>query len=319
MVASSHIAALIRLVRLPNLVIIAVTQVLIRYCVIGPLLSQARMELQLTGFQFTVLVLATVLTAAAGYVINDYFDRKIDRLNKPGEVIVGRKIFPRHAMAYHLVFSITGALAGTWLSFRTGEPYLSLIYFMVSGLLWFYSTTYKRQLLLGNVIVSLLTALVPFMVLVYELPLLASAYGTPARNMADLLIIWVTGFSGFAFLINLVREIVKDAEDVDGDRRYGKKTIPVEWGLPAARRIAFSLLVVLLALLFLAWLLFVPDYYSLTYFILLIALPVITVMVLVLRKDDKASLHRASLLLKVTMVAGLLYMVAVRFILQILS
>lgn len=316
MVNAAYISALLRLVRLPNLVIIVATQVLIRYCILSPLLDRAHMELQLSGSLFAGLLFATAFTAAAGYVINDYFDRKIDRVNKPGDVIVGRIIFPRHAMAYHLFFSIAGAVTGTWISFRAGVPYLSLVYFMVGGLLWFYSTTYKRELLLGNLIVSLLTALVPFLVLLYELPLLAKAYGSPAREMAGILTTWVAGFSVFAFLTNLVREIIKDAEDHEGDLRYGKRTIPVAWGLVATRWIAAIVVSLSIILLCLAWLLFVPDYYSLVYFLLLLVFPMAGVIILIARKGDRHTFRKVSLLLKLIMVAGLLYMIAVRFILQ---
>ncbi len=97
--------------------------------------------------------------------------------------------------------------------------------------MWFYSTTYKREFLLGNFIVALLTALVPFLVLLYELPLLAREYGSQFTPMTKYLMIWVLGFSLFAFLLNLVREIVKDAEDLEGDRAYGKRTIAVVWGM----------------------------------------------------------------------------------------
>lgn len=209
----NHIRSLIRLIRWPNLLMVAATQILIRYFVILPLLKQEKMTLQLSGELFALLVAATVLIAAGGYVINDYFDRKMDRVNKPGSVIVGKLIYPRHAMAYHLIFSISGVLIGTWVSFRAGLLFLSLIFYMVSGLLWFYSTTYKRELLLGNIIVALLTALVPFLVLLYELPLLARNYGAMASPVVRYLLIWVLGFSLFAFMLNLIREIIKDAED----------------------------------------------------------------------------------------------------------
>ena len=156
-------------------------------------------------------------------------------------------------MAYHLFFSIIGVLIGTWVSYRAGLLYLSLVFFMVSGLLWFYSTTYKRELLLGNIIVALLTALVPFLVLLYELPLLARSYGTMVTPMIRYLMIWVLGFSLFAFLLNLIREIIKDAEDFEGDQAYGKKTVPVVWGMRATRWITAVLLLITILLLILAW------------------------------------------------------------------
>jgi 4-hydroxybenzoate polyprenyltransferase len=314
-----HIIALFRLIRLPNLLIVAATQILIRYCVILPLLGHGNMTLQLSGGLFAWLVVATVFTTAGGYVINDYFDRKIDRVNKPGSVIVGKLIFPRHAMAYHLFFSISGALIGTWVSYLSGVLFLSLVFFMVSGLLWFYSTTYKKELLLGNIIVAMLTALVPFIVLLYEMPLLARNYGSMASPIVRYLMIWVLGFSLFAFLLNLIREIIKDAEDMEGDRAFGKRTIPVVWGLKATQWITSILLLASALLLMLAWYFFIPDKITLIYFILLLIIPIFVVIGTVIKRSSSGSYHLASILLKFIMISGLIYMITVNFIINRLS
>jgi 4-hydroxybenzoate polyprenyltransferase len=109
---SGHITAFFRLIRLPNLLIVAATQILIRYSIISPLLAQGNMSLQLPNGLFAMLVLATVFTTAAGYVINDYFDRKIDRVNKPSAVIVGKLVYPRHAMAYHSAYQVLYLVSG---------------------------------------------------------------------------------------------------------------------------------------------------------------------------------------------------------------
>lgn len=316
---SGYFIALIRLIRLPNLAIVAVTQILTRYCIIGPLLGQGNMSLQLPGGLFAMLVVATVFTTAAGYVINDYFDRKIDRVNKPSEVIVGRLVYPRHAMAYHLFFSITGTILGIWVSFMAHELFLSLIFFMVNGLLWFYSTTYKRQFLLGNFLVALLAAFVPFLVLLYELPLLAKEYGSQAVPMSKYLMTWVLGFALFAFLVNLVREFVKDAEDLEGDRVFGKKTIAVTWGLPAARWISAALLFIAVLLLITAWYLYIPDGLSLIYFILFLIIPMLVVMGILLTRSSAGSFHQASLLLKFILITGLGYMIIVNIIINRLT
>jgi 4-hydroxybenzoate polyprenyltransferase len=316
---SEYIRSLFRLTRFINLLIIAATMILVRYCLLRPLLEQVHMSLQLPEYLFVLLVIATVFTAAAGYVINDYFDRKIDRINKPRSVVLGKYIYPRHGMAWHLFFSITGALLGVFVSFRAHVLYLSLIFFMVSGLLWFYSTTYKRQLLLGNIIVSLLTAMVPFMVLLYELPLLAHVYGSDAKPIVRILMIWVLGFAVFAFLLNMAREIVKDAQDLDGDKIYGKQTVPVIWGLPAARAIIVSLLLFTIFLLILSWLRFVHDPYTLAYFAVLLVLPLLIVTAMILFNRSNAAFTPASLLLKFIMLAGLGYMLAVHLIMQKLS
>jgi 4-hydroxybenzoate polyprenyltransferase len=316
---TGHIAALFRLIRWPNLLIVALTQILIRYCIIGPILSQGNMTPQLPGALFLMLVLATVFTTAAGYVINDYFDRKIDRVNKPSEVIVGKLVYPRHAMAYHLFFSIAGTILGVWVSYKCHVLFLSLIFFMVNGLLWFYSTTYKRQFLLGNFIVALLAAFVPFLVLLYELPLLAREYGSQFTPMTKYLMIWVLGFAFFAFLVNLVREFVKDVEDLEGDRVYGKRTIAVVWGIPASRWISAALLLVGVLLLIMAWYFFIPDGITLFYFVLFLIIPMLVAMGILLLKNSSESFRQASLLLKLIMISGLSYMILVNIIIGRLS
>ena len=311
--------AVLRLIRFPNLLIVAATQVLIRQCLIIPLLKQVHMEPQLSFALFILLVVATVFITAGGYAINDYFDRKIDRVNKPHSLIVGTLIYPRHAMAYHLFLSITGVLLGTWVAFRAGELYLSLVFFMVSGLLWFYSTIYKRELLLGNIIVALLTALVPFLVLLFELPLLAGNYGTGVTSITRVLMIWVLGFSLFAFLMNLLREIIKDAEDFEGDHAYGKKTIPVIWGIKASRWISLALICLIIALLTIAWLCFVPDLATLLYLFIMLIIPLVVVAILLLKGGDQKLFHKASTLLKIIMLTGIGYMVVVNLIINFMK
>jgi 4-hydroxybenzoate polyprenyltransferase len=275
------------------------------------------MELQLPGALFTLLVLATVFITAGGYAINDYFDRKMDRVNKPQSIIVGKLIYPRHAMAYHLVFSIAGIILGTWVSYRAGLLFLSIIFFIVSGLLWFYSTTYKRELLLGNIIVALLTALVPFLVLLFELPLLARTYGSDFTPLLiRSLFIWVLGFSLFAFLLNLVREIIKDAEDFEGDQAFGKRTLPVVIGMKKTCWIAASMILLTAALLILAWKYFIPDNVTLIYFITLLIIPLLIVFILLLGNINHKVMHTASTLLKLIMIAGLVYMIMVNVIIN---
>jgi 4-hydroxybenzoate polyprenyltransferase len=315
----NHLLALFRLIRWPNLLIVAASQVLIRQCVLTPLLKQVNMEPQLPAGLFFLLVMATVLITAGGYAINDYFDRKMDRVNKPQSLIVGRLIYPRHAMAYHLFFSITGVLLGSWVAFRSGQMFLSLVFFMVSGMLWFYSTTYKRELLLGNIIVALMTSLVPFLVLLFELPLLARNYGSDVTPLTRSLLIWVLGFSLFAFLLNLIREIVKDAEDFEGDQAYGKNTVPVVWGMKTARWLSTAMVLITISLLLMAWLFFVPDTITLVYFLIMLIVPLIVVGIILFSNGNQKSWHLASTLLKLIMLAGLGYMIVVNLIINHMS
>jgi 4-hydroxybenzoate polyprenyltransferase len=131
--------------------------------------------------------------------------------------------------------------------------------------------------------------------------------------------IWVLGFALFAFLLNLIREFVKDAEDLEGDRVYGKRTIAVVWGIPAARWISAALLLLTVLLLISAWYFYIPDGITLAYFILFLIIPMLVVVGILLLKSSSGSFHQASLLLKFILITGLSYMIVVNILIVRLS
>jgi 4-hydroxybenzoate polyprenyltransferase len=310
-----QIRSILLLVRFPNLVIIAATQYAMRYLVMEPLLPSREFELQFGDLQFFLLVLSTVFIAAAGYIINDYFDTKADMINKPAKVVVGLKISRRVAMILHAMLNIMGVGIGIYLGFYIGVPALSMVFLLATGLLWFYSTTYKRQFLVGNLSVSLLTGLVPFMVVLFEIPLLNRVYGPEMllhKVNFNYILAWVGGFSFFAFLTTLIRELIKDAEDFEGDSAYGMRTVPIVLGITWTRVIVTVLIGVtagtLLYLLF-KYIMFSvepPDYYSLVYFIVLLLVPMVLLAIRVLSARVKKDYHRASTLIKLIMLSGIL-------------
>ncbi len=165
-----------RLIRYPNLLIIIVTMLSIRYGIVYPFLKLYGFDFVLSNLDFALLVLSTVFIAAGGYAINDYFDVRIDMENKPKEVLVGNKITRRMTMAIHNILSILGVLLGVFVSYRVGKLSFSFIFVLISGALWFYSTIYKRRLLVGNFLIALLTGIVPLMILLFDVPLIIEKY-----------------------------------------------------------------------------------------------------------------------------------------------
>jgi 4-hydroxybenzoate polyprenyltransferase len=281
-----------------------------------PLLPSDTFKLQFGNFQFALLVFSTMLIAAAGYIINDYFDTRTDLINKPSRVVVGMSISRREAMILHAILNIIGIGIGIYLAFYVGLRSLSLVFMLSTGLLWFYSTDYKKQFLLGNLIVAFLTALVPLMVVLFEIPLLNREYGeVMIRYDADFnyLFAWVSAFSFFAFVTTLIREIIKDAEDLEGDHAYGMKTVPIVLGAFWTRFAVVSLIVLTLAALTFLLLKYIffsvdpADTISLAYFSLFLFLPLIILAILVIRARDKRGYHRASTLIKLIMLSGILY------------
>jgi 4-hydroxybenzoate polyprenyltransferase len=322
--------AFLNLVRWPNLLIVALTMILMRYAIIEPVISKINIELangaggqvpltlQFPWYHFLVLVVATLFITAGGYVINDYFDIKTDLINK-GEVIVGTKIPRRKAMMWHNVLNIAGVAAGFYISWKAGYFWLGTLFLIVSGLLYFYSASYKRQFLVGNLIVALLTALVPMLVVIFEWPALYRYCAVNALIPPPLGIIfyWVGGFAIFAFLTTLIREIIKDIEDFEGDLAYGRNTIPVVTGTQAARIISIFLILVTVGLLYVVWYFFLNDKITLIYISCTVVLPLLYVIYQLIISANKQQLHSASRLMKIIMIAGVLYSVVVKVILDL--
>ncbi|MBX2980220.1 MAG: geranylgeranylglycerol-phosphate geranylgeranyltransferase [Flavobacteriales bacterium] len=277
--------AFLRLTRPLNLVIIALTMAAMRYGVIGGnlerglqlLLSELggtveRSELLLPeGFgpqmpllHFVLLVLSTMLVAAGGNVINDYFDTRIDRINKPGDVIVGRSVKRRVAMTGHLVLSGLGLVLGAFVAWRAGLLVGLLIPAFSIGALWTYSTTFKRRLVIGNGLVATLTALVPITIGLYEIRWLQRTFAEPQivglpnglqfemEPAFQELWYWILAYAAFAFLSTLVRELQKDMADRKGDEAEGCRTIPIVFGMKWAKTLVLLYIGLLVAgLLFL--------------------------------------------------------------------
>jgi 4-hydroxybenzoate polyprenyltransferase len=301
--------------------------VLIRYAVLEPLISkisvilintgkETPMTLQFPWYDFVILVAATVFITAGGYVINDYFDIKTDLINK-GRVIVGTKIPRRKAMMWHNIFNVAGVAAGFYISYKSGYFWLGTLFLVVSGLLYFYSASYKRQFLIGNIIVALLTGMVPMLVVFYEWPAIYKYYTINAVILPpfDFIIYWVGGFALFAFLTNLAREIIKDIEDFEGDVAYGRNTVPVIIGIISAKTVSICIIVITILLLYLAWHFFISDTITLIYMSVAIVLPLIFVIYKLVKSSEKMQLHGASSIMKIVMITGILYSVVVKIIL----
>lgn len=320
--------AFIKLIRWQNLVIVILTQVLVRYAIVAPLISkiplyepaaglQVFIGLQLTVFEFIALVFATVCITAGGYVINDYFDVRTDLLNK-GEVVIGTKIPRRRAMMWHNVLNALGVIAGFWVSYQTGYFWAGLIFLLVSGLLYFYSATYKKQFLLGNLIVAILTSLVPLMIVIFDVLAVYNYYGSDYLNMSLLRIpvYWVTGLAAFAFLTTLVRELIKDIEDYKGDKATGSQSLPVLAGINIAKSIVSFLIIITILLLVFVWTKYLMDSLSLIYILILIIVPLLLVIFIIIRGRSSKQYNRASVLMKVIMLAGICYILMMWLVLE---
>jgi len=233
------------LIRWVNLLFIALTQVLLQYIYLRPILENPfiSVESSLNHLDFGLLVFSTILVAGAGYIINDYFDVKADEINKPHRIIIDRVISRRSAIWWHTVFNFIAIVIGFYLGYKVGCWCLGFIHLGVTIMLWVYSTFLKKQAIVGNLLVSLMTALVVMMVWWYEPNLVTVLKGKSGPLYEDLRVFF-WGYAGFAFLLTFIRELVKDMEDIRGDKQDGGYTLPIVWGIRKTKRLTTVLVVV---------------------------------------------------------------------------
>lgn len=279
----AYVGGFLRLVRVRNLLIVVLTQFLARIALVGPREHWPRLLIDPTIW---LLSFSTVCIAAAGYIINDYFDIKIDLVNKPERVVIGRYLKRRVALIAHQVLNVAGCLIGLYLS-----RWVFLVDVVSVSLLWFYSANLKRQPVIGNVVISLLTALSLLVLAVYY------------RQNADMLLIYAL----FSFGISLVREIIKDMQDIRGDARFGCRTLPIIWGLRRTKYLLYVLIGSFIMTLFL-----IADALNnrkLELIFLLLLIPITYLTYRLVYADKRRDFGYLSNLCKIIMLIGILSMI----------
>ncbi|MBA2499194.1 MAG: geranylgeranylglycerol-phosphate geranylgeranyltransferase [Chitinophagaceae bacterium] len=302
------IAAFFQLIRLPNLFFIALTQTLFQYCIFYPLF---RGEMPAgDNKQFILLVIASVLIAAAGYIINDYFDVNIDQVNKPDKIVVDKLIHRRWAIAWHMILSVSGIILTALALPLLQKWYLVLGNILVVILLWFYSTTYKKSVLIGNVIIALLTAWTILIIYFSKIDISDVFAAADLERQAKFFRLTVL-YASFAFIISLVREAIKDMEDMTGDARYNCLTMPIAWGINATKiYVAVWLIVLVLMLLIIqAYILPYGWWLPAIFCILLIIYPLVNIFYRLFKSYTQHEFHNLSNRTKFVMLTGILSMI----------
>ena len=301
------IAAFLKLVRLPNLFFIALAQVLFQFCIYRSLYKDGVPDDDLP--RFILLVFASLFIAAAGYIINDYFDINIDEVNKPQRMVVDKFIHRRWAIAWHFMLSTSGLILTLFALPFLQKWYLVLANAGCIALLWFYSTNFKKSLLIGNFVISFLTAWTILVIFFSKLSL-SDAFGgngvTHHRFFRLTLL-----YTGFAFIITLVREAIKDMEDMPGDNRYGCRTMPIVWGVNAAKVYTAVWIIILLGLLAVTqvYILQFRWWWTVIYSFFLVIAPLIYTLIKLRGSNTPEDFHRLSTITKFVMLTGILSMV----------
>ena len=306
--------AYLRLIRLPNLLIVAFTQYLLQYSLLVPAFEANGLQAALALPHFSLLALSTMLLAASGYVINDLIDLPIDRINKPATRIIEKRISTRWATIYYYCLIGSGFAISLYLAWYVSNLPLVLIYPTAVFLLYGYSRWWKAQVLWGNVVVALFCALVAGIVFfaerftVNDLFLMDFAYGYETSLL-------FASYLLFAFLSTLLREIIKDMEDLYGDQQLKYRTLPIVWGIPTAKRVALLTGGILTALLLLGgYILWERGQWLIVLFLLIgIVLPLAYVLSALRRAVHSQDFHALSQFCKYIMLSGLvgLFLVAV--------
>jgi 4-hydroxybenzoate polyprenyltransferase len=283
----------------------------LRYAVLEPLLLKHGMILQLKPLFFILLIMATVFIAAAGYAINDYFDIQIDRINKPDKVVIDSKIERKKAILFHFSLSVCGVLIGFLVAYKALFPQLAIIFPVAAILMWFYSTHFKKQFLMGNFIVALHTALVAAMVFLVEYRLIEQTYHLNIiKSDIHLEIVeYFIAFTFYAFWVTLIREIIKDSEDVVGDEHFHCNTIPIVLGIRKTKSILHVLIAIMISSLGyiqyqkLAW----NDYISFYYILVFLQIPLLYLTYVLAKANSKKHFNIASNYTKLIILFGICY------------
>jgi len=301
--------AYLKLIRVQNLILILIIQVIIKYA----LFHAFEIDITLTNLQFSMLVLSTLSIAAAGYIINDIQDVDIDRINKPDKVIVGKKISEKSAYTLFIVLNCIGVVLGFFLSNSIDKPSFFALFIIISVLLYLYATYLKSVIVLGNIIISAMVAMTLIMVCLFDL---LPAITPENQSTQSTFFSIVMDYALFAFIISLIRELVKDVQDVDGDKNGGITTLPIAIGRKRTIYIIFTLAILLL--FGIVYYMYSYLYYkqiAIIYFLILIVAPLIYFCVRSWNATNKKDYQFLSQLLKVIMILGMGSLFLYQFIL----
>lgn len=298
----------LKLIRPFNLFILACTQYALNIFLFIPNFNEYGILFSLNAFQFFLLVLSTVLICAGGYIINDCLDIDSDEINKPQKQYVGKNIPKESALKVYWFFTLLGLGLGIYVSYLAGNIKLATVHGVTILLLYFYSASYKKIPLLGNIVVAFLTAVSILIVGIFE-PHIYYLERFGDYYIAGIIWKYLLGISVFAFLLTLVREIIKDVEDMEGDMHVYAHTIVIAWGIQAAKGIIAAVLTFLVfAVLYLIFLGPLSDEFLYKNYGIILSVALIYLFILTMRAKEKKDFSFLSKLTKMIMLIGLCFL-----------
>lgn len=299
----------LKLIRIPNLLMIIFTQVLVKYFLFEPF----GIDTVLSHFSFSLLVFSMICLAAAGNVINDIYDTAADKVNKPHKLVIGSTISEKTAWNWFIILNIIGVGIGFYLSNLVGKPSFVALFILPSAFLYFYASQIKGTVLVGNLVVSVMVAMIIVMVGIFDLvPAITPANITTQKVIFSILV----DYAVFAFLINFLREMVKDQEDITGDYNAGYKTLPVLLGRTRTNYIIFAFTLLPLAgVLYYLYTYLYESPAARLYVLVAVVAPLLYFMVKIAGAKNKKNYHHTSLVLKIILAVGIFSIGLYKFVL----
>ena len=297
----------LKLIRYKNLLILALMQLIFRY----GFLELQNIPLALADWQYCILVLATVCIAAGGYIINNIFDVETDSENKPDNVIVGKFISETKAYNLYIGFTIIGVALGFYLSNVIEKPSFASMFIVIAATLYFYATSLKQSLLIGNFIVALLLSFSVIIIGIFDLFPITNEENRPVMGLLFGILL---DYAIFAFIINFIREIVKDLQDVQGDLSQGMNTLPILLGVTKTTKLVFGLsfIPIIIILNYINTNLFAAGLlYATLYGLILILAPLLYFTIKIWSAKTTKDFHHLSTVLKWILFFGILSIVVI--------
>lgn len=288
-----------KLIRYKNLIIIAFCQIIFKYL----FLNQSGADLTLSSLYFLLLLTATLFIAAAGYIINDIYDLESDKINKPNQVIINKFISEKLAFTIYINFNIVGLVLAYFVSFKIDHLNYGLIFLIVAFSLLKYAQNLKSIFIINNLIVALLVCLSILVLGIYDIIPSTNSSNTLQQVTAFSIIL---DYTFFAFLVNFIREIVKDIEDVKGDAKRQTKTFISVYGINKTKIIVG----ILNGILIVSIIYYTYNYFSFNvspfiYMIVLVIIPSILNFIILIKANKQKDFKNSTQLLKIIMIFGI--------------
>ena len=231
----SYLNNIFKIIRWKNLVIISLSQIFIKFFFIDFFIQKD----QLLNENFVILLIITILIAASGYIVNDIYDYNLDQINKPEKVVLGKFLKSRDAIIIYMMFNCLAIVLSIFLCMKIEQEIYILVFLLIIYCLWLYSKKLKKYKTIGNILIAFFISLS-----ILNVPLFS--YKNILSDDRFFVFLIISIFSVLAFLINVKREIIKDIEDIEGDKIHKVKSLPIIFGTKKSKLVTIIIGIILM-------------------------------------------------------------------------